>query len=40
MALINFQDVSLSFGGPNLLNGLNIQIHDGEKISLLGRNGA
>ncbi len=40
MALINFQDVSLSFGGPNLLNGLNIQIHEGEKISLLGRNGA
>jgi ATP-binding cassette subfamily F protein uup len=40
MALINFQDVSLSFGGPNLLNGLNLQIHEGEKISLLGRNGA
>jgi len=40
MALINFQDLSLSFGGPNLLNGLNIQIHEGEKISLLGRNGA
>lgn len=40
MALINFQDVTLSFGGPNLLNGLNLQIHEGEKISLLGRNGA
>lgn len=40
MALINFQDVSLSFGGPNLLNNINIQIHQGEKISLLGRNGA
>lgn len=40
MALVNFQDVSLSFGGPNLLNGLNLQIHEGEKISLLGRNGA
>lgn len=40
MALLNFQDVSLSFGGPNLLNGLNLQIHEGEKISLLGRNGA
>jgi ABC transport system ATP-binding/permease protein len=40
MALINFQDVSLSFGGPNLLNGINLQIHDNEKISLLGRNGA
>lgn len=40
MALINFQDVSLSFGGPNLLNCVNLQIHEGEKISLLGRNGA
>jgi ATP-binding cassette subfamily F protein uup len=40
MALINFQDVSLSFGGPNLLNRVNLQIHEGEKISLLGRNGA
>ncbi|HOP63087.1 MAG TPA: ATP-binding cassette domain-containing protein [Spirochaetota bacterium] len=40
MALINFQDVSLSFGGPNLLDQLNFQIHAGEKITLLGRNGA
>ncbi len=40
MALLNFQDVSLSFGGPNLLSGVNLQIHEGEKISLLGRNGA
>lgn len=40
MALLNFQDVSLSFGGPNLLDGINLQIHEGEKISLLGRNGA
>ncbi|HPS58330.1 MAG TPA: ATP-binding cassette domain-containing protein [Spirochaetota bacterium] len=40
MALLNFQDVCLSFGGPNLLNFINLQIHEGEKISLLGRNGA
>ncbi len=40
MALINFQDVTLSFGGPNLLDKLNFQIHEGEKITLLGRNGA
>lgn len=40
MALLNFQDVCLSYGGPNLLNGINLQIHEGEKISLLGRNGA
>jgi len=40
MALINFQDVTLSFGGPNLLDKLNFQIHEGEKVTLLGRNGA
>lgn len=40
MALINFQDVALSYGGPNLLDRLNFQIHEGEKITLLGRNGA
>lgn len=40
MALINFQDITLSFGGPNLLDKLNFQIHEGEKITLLGRNGA
>ncbi len=40
MALINFQDVALSYGGPNLLDKINFQIHEGEKITLLGRNGA
>ncbi|HOP28378.1 MAG TPA: ATP-binding cassette domain-containing protein [Spirochaetota bacterium] len=40
MALINFQDVTLSYGGPNLLDNINFQIHEGEKITLLGRNGA
>ncbi len=40
MALLSFQEVSLSFGGPNLLDRINLQIHEGEKISLLGRNGA
>ncbi|MBN2041655.1 MAG: ATP-binding cassette domain-containing protein [Spirochaetes bacterium] len=39
MALINIQDVTLSFGGPLLLDKINLQIHAGEKICLLGRNG-
>ena len=40
MALINLQNISLSFGGPTLLDDISFQIHEGEKICLLGRNGA
>ena len=40
MALINFQNVTIAFGGVPLLDQVNIQIHSGEKICLLGRNGA
>jgi ATP-binding cassette subfamily F protein uup len=40
MALINFQNVTLAFGGAPLLDQVNIQIHSGEKICILGRNGA
>lgn len=40
MALISLQEVTLSYGGPALLNSVNLQMHEGEKISLLGRNGA
>ena len=39
MALIKLQDISLSFGGPTLLDDISFQIHEGEKICLLGRNG-
>ncbi len=39
MALINMQNITLSFGGPLLLDHINLQIHSGEKICLLGRNG-
>src|SRR5512134_2426426 len=39
MALIGLQDVRLGFGGPPLLDGINLQIEDGERIGLLGRNG-
>ncbi|MCX6078819.1 MAG: ATP-binding cassette domain-containing protein [Chloroflexi bacterium] len=39
MALISLQDVSLGFGGPKLLENINIQIERGEWIGLLGRNG-
>ena len=40
MALISLQDVSLGFGGPLLLENINLQIERGELVGLLGRNGA
>ncbi|MCU0820888.1 MAG: ATP-binding cassette domain-containing protein [Spirochaetes bacterium] len=40
MALINLQNITIAFGGAPLLDHLNIQIHTGEKICILGRNGA
>ena len=39
MALISLQDVSLGFGGPLLLEEINLQIERGEWVGLLGRNG-
>ncbi|RPJ26986.1 MAG: ATP-binding cassette domain-containing protein [Chloroflexi bacterium] len=39
MALISVQDVSLGFGGPRLLEEINLQIESGEWVGLLGRNG-
>ena len=40
MALISLQEVSLGFGGPLLLENINLQIERGEWVGLLGRNGA
>jgi len=40
MALMNLQDISLAFGGPLLIDNINLQIQPGERICLLGRNGA
>jgi ABC transport system ATP-binding/permease protein len=39
MALISLQDVSIGFGGPRLLDEINLQIESGEWVGLLGRNG-
>ncbi len=39
MALINIENLTIAFGGNPLLDSVNIQIHEGEKICLLGRNG-
>ncbi|MCB2186036.1 MAG: ATP-binding cassette domain-containing protein [Deltaproteobacteria bacterium] len=40
MALINLFDVSLAFGGPKLLDGIGFRVQSGERICLMGRNGA
>ncbi|HSK87935.1 MAG TPA: ATP-binding cassette domain-containing protein, partial [Anaerolineales bacterium] len=39
MALISLQGVSIGFGGPRLLEEINLQIENGEWVALLGRNG-
>ncbi len=39
MALISLQDIVIAFGGPPVLDNVNLQIQKGEKVCLLGRNG-
>lgn len=40
MALITITDISIRFRGPNLFEGVSCQIDEGQRIGLLGRNGA
>ena len=40
MGLIWINGVSVSFGGPRLLDGASLQIEAGERIGLVGRNGS
>jgi len=39
MALLSLRNVSLTFGGPRLLDQVDLQIEQGERLCLLGRNG-
>ncbi len=39
MALLDLKDLTLSLGGPPILERVNLQIEPGERISLVGRNG-
>ena len=39
MALINLRNIQLGYGGPLLLDGVNLNINRGERICLIGRNG-
>lgn len=40
MALLSLLDISLSFGGPAVLQKVNLQVDPGERVCLVGRNGA
>jgi ATP-binding cassette subfamily F protein uup len=39
-ALLSLLDISLSFGGPAILDKVNFQVDAGERVCLVGRNGA
>ena len=39
MALVSLQNLSIAFGGPPLLDAVQLQIEKGQRIGLLGRNG-
>jgi ATP-binding cassette subfamily F protein uup len=40
MPLLSLNDVSLTFAGPALLDSVSLQVDDGERLGLVGRNGA
>lgn len=39
MAIVSLQDVSVSFGGPLVLEHVDLQVGKGERVALIGRNG-
>ena len=39
MALISLRDVSLAYGGPPLLERVDLHVEEGERVCLMGRNG-
>ncbi|MFT7235384.1 MAG: ATP-binding cassette subfamily F protein uup, partial [Methylophagaceae bacterium] len=40
MALLSLKQITVSYGGPNLLNNVDFQLDRGERVCLVGRNGA
>jgi ATP-binding cassette subfamily F protein uup len=39
LALLTLREVSMAFGGPPLLDGVNLQLEAGDRLCLMGRNG-
>ncbi|MEK7678957.1 MAG: ATP-binding cassette domain-containing protein, partial [Deltaproteobacteria bacterium] len=39
MALINLRRMTIGFGSPLLIDGIDLQIEKGERVCLVGRNG-
>lgn len=39
MSLLSLQNITLSFGGPPIFNGINLQLEPGDRLCLMGRNG-
>jgi ATP-binding cassette subfamily F protein uup len=39
MPLISLQNITVGFGGPPLLEGIDLQVEPGERVCLVGRNG-
>jgi ATP-binding cassette subfamily F protein uup len=39
VALLSLQNITLSFGGPPIFDGITLQIEQGERLCLMGRNG-
>ena len=40
MALLTLRNITLAFGGPPLLDGITLQIEQGDRLCLMGRNGS
>ncbi len=40
MALLSLKQITVSYGGPNLLDQVDFQLDQGERVCLVGRNGA
>jgi len=39
VALLSLQNITLSFGGPPIFDGINLQLEPGDRLCLMGRNG-
>lgn len=40
MALLTLRDLTLAFGGPPILDGVDLQVEPGDRLCLVGRNGS